>query len=92
MLMALAGAAEMERNPTRGRTFSTMAGKRVNGQRIGSVPYGSTLLRNESEQAVIAGIRTWRTAGWTLESIAAALADRSVPTKTGKCAAWNHRP
>jgi len=98
MLVVLAGAAEMERNLTRERTRSAMAVKRANGQRIGSVPYGSdlaedgtTLLPNEAEQAVIGEIRTMRAARWTLERIAAALTDRGVPTKTGKSAAWTHQ-
>jgi len=98
MLVVLAGAAEMERNLTRERTRSAMAVKRGNGQRIGTVPYGSdlaedgtTLLPNEAEQAVIGEIRTMRSARWTLERIAAALTDRGVPTKTGKSAAWTHQ-
>jgi len=98
MLVVLAGAAEMERNLTRERTRSAMAVKRANGQRIGSVPYGSdlaedgaTLVPNESEQAVIAEIRSWRSQGWTLERIATTLTDRGVPTKTGKSATWTHQ-
>jgi DNA invertase Pin-like site-specific DNA recombinase len=88
----------MERNLTRERTRSAMAVKRGNGQRIGTVPYGSdladdgtTLIPNESEQAVIADIRGWRSEGWTLERIADALTARGVPTKTGKSAAWTHQ-
>jgi len=72
--------------------------KRGNGQRVGTVPYGydladdgTTLIPNESEQAVIAGIRAWRAAGRTLERIAADLTARGVPTKTGKSTAWTHR-
>ncbi|MFH1107657.1 MAG: recombinase family protein [Planctomycetota bacterium] len=98
MLVVLAGAAEMERNLTRERTRSAMAVKRANGQRIGSVPYGSdlstdgvTLVPNEAEQAVIAEIRGWRGMGWTLERIAAALTARAVPTKTGKSEQWTHQ-
>jgi len=98
MLVVLAGAAEMERNLTRERTRSAMAVKRANGQRIGSVPYGSdlaedgaTLVPNESEQAVIAEIRSWRSQGWTLERIADALTARGVPTKTGKSEHWTHQ-
>jgi DNA invertase Pin-like site-specific DNA recombinase len=98
MLVVLAGAAEMERNLTRERTRSAMAVKRGNGQRIGTVPYGSdlaedgtTLLPNEAEQAVIGEIRTMRAAGWTLERIADALTARGVPTKTGKSDRWTHQ-
>ena len=42
MLVVLAGAAEMERNLTRERTRSALAGKRANGQRIGTVRTAST--------------------------------------------------
>ena len=98
MLVVLAGAAEMERNLTRERTRSAMAVKRANGQRIGSVPYGydlsddsATLLPSDVEQAVIADIRAWRAARWTLERIADALTARAVPTKTGKSERWTHQ-
>lgn len=98
MLVVLAGAAEMERNLTRERTRSAMAVKRANGQRIGSVPYGynldvdgSTLIRNESEQDIIAEIQGWRAARWTLKQIAEELSARNVPTKTGKSVQWTHQ-
>ena len=98
MLVVLAGAAEMERNLTRERTRSAMAVKRGNGQRIGTVPYGydladdgATLVPNDAEQAAIAEIRSWRSQGWTLETIAAVLTERCVPTKTGKSVRWTHQ-
>ncbi len=98
MLVVLAGAAEMERNLTRERTRSAMAVKRANGQRVGTVPYGydlaadgATLAENPAEQAVIAEIRTQRSAGRTLEQIAADLTARGIPTKTGKSAGWTHQ-
>lgn len=98
MLVVLAGAAEMERNLTRERTRSAMAVKRGNGQRIGTIPYGydlasdgATLIPNEAEQAVIAEIRTQRSAGRTLEQIADDLTARAIPTKTGKSGRWTHQ-
>jgi len=98
MLVVLAGAAEMERNLTRERTRSAMAVKRGNGQRIGTVPYGfnlshdgTTLIPNESEQAIIAEIRSWRAQRWTLARIAGALTRRNVPTKTGRSERWTHQ-
>ncbi|MEK6677719.1 MAG: recombinase family protein, partial [Planctomycetota bacterium] len=98
MLVVLAGAAEMERNLTRERTRSAMAVKKSNGQRIGTVPYGydlspdgAMLIPNESEQAVIANIHTWRAQRWTLERIAEELTASSVPTKTGKSENWTHQ-
>ncbi|UCC28727.1 MAG: recombinase family protein [Phycisphaerales bacterium] len=65
---------------------------------IGSVPYGfdladdgATLVPNESEQAVIADIRSMRTAGKKLKQIAKALTERGIPTKTGRSARWSHQ-
>jgi len=98
MLVVLAGAAEMERNLVRERTKSALAVKRSNGQRIGTVPYGSdlapdgsTLTPNEAEQTVIADIRAMRVAGKTLMAIAHKLTARGVPTKTGKSTHWTHQ-
>ena len=98
MLVVLAGAAEMERNLTRERTRSAMAIKRANGQRIGTIPYGSdlsedgtTLVPNDAEQAVIRDIQTMRSQGATLGKIAQALTERGVPTKTGKSPRWTHQ-
>ena len=97
MLVVLAGAAEMERNLTRERTRAAMAVKRANGQRIGSVPYGfdlaqdgSTLVRNDGEQAVIQDIHTMREAGKTLKAIADSLTERGIPTKTERSRRWSH--
>ena len=98
MLVVLAGAAEMERNLTRERTRSAMAVKKANGQRVGTVPYGSdladdgvALIPNEAEQTVLADIRTMRNAGETLKAIAAELTTRHIPTKTGKSSRWTHQ-
>ena len=98
MLVVLAGAAEMERNLTRERTRSAMAVKRANGQRIGNVPYGfslaedgSTLIADETEQAVIHDIRAMRSEGMKLKEIAATLTSRGVHTKTGKSPQWTHQ-
>ncbi len=98
MLVVLAGAVEMERNLTRERTKSAMAVKRANGQRTGTVPFGHDLaddgvmlVPNESEQTVIADIRTMRSNGRTLKQIAAALTERGIPTKTGKSNCWTHQ-
>ncbi len=66
--------------------------------RIGSVPYrydladdGTTLVPNESEQAVIADVRAMRTRGMKLQQIADAFSRRRVPTKTGKANQWAHQ-
>ncbi len=98
MLVVLAGAAEMERNLTRERTRSAMAVKRANGQRVGAIPYGfdvaqdgTTLVPNESEQAVIADIGAMRSRGMKLQEIASELTRSGVPTKTGKSYRWTHQ-
>ncbi len=98
MLVILSGAAEMERNLTRERTRSAMAVKRANGQRVGTVPYGSdladdsvALIRNDAEQTVLDDIRTMRDAGSTLKKIANELTERQIPTKTGKSTRWTHQ-
>ena len=98
MLVVLAGAAEMERNLTRERTRAAMAVKKANGQRVGTVPYGSdlapddvTLTENPAERAVIRDIQALRSAGRSLQRIAETLTGRGVPTKTGKSARWTHQ-
>ncbi len=97
MLVVMAGVSEMERNLTRERTRSALAVKRANGQRIGTVPYGFdladdgiALVPNESEQAVIADIRTMRANGKTLKQIAGELTKRGVRTKSGR-ERWSHQ-
>ena len=98
MLVVLAGAAEMERNLTRERTRSALAVKRSNHQRVGAVPYGfnlagdgTSLMRDDREQAVIADIQAMRAAGTSLPKIAATLTERGVPTKTGRSTRWSHQ-
>ncbi len=98
MLVVLAGAAEMERNLTCERTRSALAVKRANGQRTGSIPYGSdladdgtTLLPIEAEQSVIRNIQAMRSRGMKLQQIASKLTRRGVPTKTGKSQRWTHQ-
>ena len=75
-----------------------MAVKKANGQRVGTIPYGSdladdgvALIPNDDEQTVLADIRTMRDAGATLQKIADELTERQVPTKTGKSARWTHQ-
>jgi len=94
----LAVLAEFERDLVSERTTAALAVKRANGQRVGSVPYGfdladdgTTLVPNESEQAVIADMKAMRTTGRKLKQIANTLTERGVPTKTGKSLRWTHQ-
>ena len=75
-----------------------MAVKKANGQRVGTIPYGSdladdgvTLIPNEAEQTVVADIRAMRDSGATLKRIADELTERQIPTKTGKSTQWTHQ-
>jgi hypothetical protein len=54
-------------------------------------PRRSTLIPNESEQAVIDDIRAMRKRGMKLAKIAESLTARSVPTKTGRSKRWTHQ-
>ena len=92
----LAVLAEFERDLVSERTIAALAHKRANGQRTGTIPYGfdldpdgTTLLPNESEQAVIADIRSMRKQGTKLAKIAASLTEREIPTKTGRSDSWS---
>ena len=92
----LAVLAEFERDLCSERTTAALAHKRANGQRTGTVPYGfdladdgAMLIPNESEQSVIADIRSMRQRGVKLASIAVALTERRVPTKTGRSESWS---
>ncbi len=89
--------SEYERAVIRARTRAAMQHKRANGQRVGTVPYGydldddgRTLVANETEQAVLSGIREKRSRGWTLQRIADDLSDRGIPTKKGR-PRWSHQ-
>lgn len=94
----LAVLAEFERDLCSERTRSALSLKKANGQRTGSIPYGfdldpdgSTLLPNQTEQAVIRDIRAMRGQGKVLAKIANELTARGVPTKTGKRDHWTHQ-
>ena len=72
--------------------------KRSNGQRVGTIQFGfdladdgATPIPNDSEQAVIADVKTMRARGMKLQKIAETLTGRDVPTKTGKSNKWTHQ-
>jgi len=92
----LAVLAEFERDLVSERTTAALAHMKANGHRIGTVPDGfdladdgTTLVPNDSEQAVIAEIRAMRKLGMRLRSIAAELSERGIPTKQGRSVAWS---
>lgn len=93
----LAVLAEFERDLVSERTRAALQHKRSNGQRVGQIPFGFdlandgiALVPNESEQAVIADIRTMRANGRTLKQIAGELTKRGVRTKSGGDR-WSHQ-
>jgi len=97
MFRMLAVLAEFERDLTSERTKTAMAHKRMNGQRIGAIPYGYDLaddgvmlIGNPSEQAVIDEIKIMRKRGMKLQQIAGELSERNIPTKTGNTY-WSHQ-
>jgi site-specific DNA recombinase len=92
----LAVLAEFERDLISERTKTALAHLRRRGQRTGQVPLGKslaadgvTLEPDAAELAVVAEVRAWHAAGWTLRAIARELTARGVPTKNGR-PAWNH--
>jgi len=94
----LAVLAEFERDLVSERTVAAMQHKKANGQRVGSVPYGSTLaadgttlVPNDAEQRVIEEIKAMRARGATLQAIATDLTGRGIPTKTGRSSRWGHQ-
>lgn len=86
----MASLADFERDQLSERTESAMAHLRRNGRRIsGRVPFGydlvagGTLRPNESAQATLARIISWRDAGESYALIARRLTHARVERKTG---------
>lgn len=87
----LSSLAEFERDQLSERTESAMGHLRRVGRRIsGRTPYGydlaadgETLRPNAQEQAVVAQMQTWRTAGASYAAIADRLTQAGVPCKNG---------
>jgi site-specific DNA recombinase len=93
----LAVLAEFEKDQVSERTTMALAHKKSKGERVGTIPYGFdvsgdgvALVRNESEQAVIAQILELRQAGESYRAIAIELQARGLLTKTGKTK-WDHK-
>ncbi len=92
----LAVLAEFEKDQVSERTKMALAHKKSKSERVGTIPYGFdlsadgvSLVKNESEQAVILQIQELRAAGESYRAIACELQKRGILTKGGK-AEWNH--
>ena len=86
----MAVLAEFERDQTSDRTRTAMQHKKAQGQRVGTVPFGSqlcadgiTLVPSPAQQRAIVLIQQLRRAGHTLRAIATALEADSIPTAKG---------
>ena len=96
MLTVLAASAEMERGMIRDRCNSGRRARKLEGKRIGQVPFGysladdgSTLVVSDQEQEAIAQALDLRSKGYSASGIASELNHRNIPTKKGKL--WTHR-
>jgi site-specific DNA recombinase len=83
--------AEYERAIIKARTRSALAVKKGRGERVGTVPYGfalaadgSSLVRHEGEQAVMASVLDARARGLSLRDIVAELAAAGLVSRSGK--------
>jgi len=86
LLTTMAGFAELERNLISERTALSLAHKRQHRQVYNHAPYGfevvgTALVENPTEIAIVNLIRERRDDGWSLDMIARALNEDSVPTK-----------
>lgn len=96
VLNMLLVVSQWEREIIGERTRDALRHKIRKGQRVGKVLYGydlandgKTLVANESEQQTISLITELRSAGRSLEQIAAELTQRGIPTKSG-LSKWIH--
>ena len=90
MFQMLAVLAEFERNLVAERTTNALQHKKATNQKYTNItPHGfeaieGRLVQVQAEAAVVAEIQAARASGNTLQSIAASLNGRGIPTKTGK--------
>lgn len=87
-LTMMAGFAELERNLISERTAAALQHKKAHGQVYGNTPYGykrvgERLVPEEQEQEVLANVRSLRSSGHSLRSIAHELTVSGIPTKKG---------
>jgi site-specific DNA recombinase len=96
VLNILVSVAQWEREEIGRRTKDALGHKMANGERCGSLRYGydlgvdgKTLVPNDGEQQVLALIELLAAQGRSDRSIAAALNDLNIPTKTRR-GPWCH--
>lgn len=88
VLTILAGLSQMEREQVSERTRLALAHKKAKGERIGSVPYGWQLAKdqrlleeNPSEQGIIRLVSELRKSGLSLRGIVSHLNDSHIPAR-----------
>jgi len=90
MFQLIAAFGEFERNLTAERTTAALQHKKANGERTGSIPYGFKLavdkvklLKDKTEQALIALVKQLREGGLSLRKIAAKVAEQGFKNRVG---------
>lgn len=84
----MASVSQWEREAIGERTATALQFKRKHHRVFNHTPFGftrdgDTLVLCPGEQVIVARVRAWRVAGWTLQAIADALNGDSIPTKRG---------
>lgn len=87
--------SQWEREILSERTKDAMMQKKLNGERVGNIRYGFRLAEDQKhiepnplEQSVLKRIRELRSSGETLRTIADALNQESITTRSGST--WHH--
>lgn len=90
MFQLIAAFGEFERNLTAERTTAALQHKKAKGERTGSIPYGFKLamdkvklLKDKTEQALIALVKELRDGGLSLRKIAAKVAEQGFKNRVG---------
>ncbi|WP_031494898.1 recombinase family protein [Bryobacter aggregatus] len=95
VLNIMVSVSQWEREVIGERTRDAMRHKKLKGERIGAIPFGSRLAadgkhleEDEREQAMLQRIRNLKAAGLSLRAIAAELNSQGFRTRKGT--AWQH--
>ena len=88
---------EFERDLASERTKAALAHKARKMERTGDLAYGYVMAEDgvhlipaPDEQRVLAMIRQWHAADWSLREIASELTSQGIPTKKGN-GEWSHQ-